>query len=225
LTFPIKYAIILKKGVIKMDKEQLFQEELPKWEGFIYSNAQNLLPKLDRIYGLEDVQQILRVALWRAIEHYEEGKSALSTYIIKLLRVECTDLIQKSCRKGAVPPSQLTPLADTDPEDPSTDFSEMDEREFYAAFCENARRVCVPFIEKGQTYHERDILTLLEQEKSAQEIARQMGINHAKVGSFKLKLKIVYCIMKQQPVTSVTRDIKTASLLRQKLYALGVKPF
>lgn len=85
------------------DRKKLFEEQLPRWESIISYLAFNLLQTrtIDRgLMGAKDVQQRLRIALWRAVEQYEEDKGAkLNTWITNILKQECSLIVEAHYNK------------------------------------------------------------------------------------------------------------------------------
>ena len=89
-----------------MDREELlvlYNDELPKWERYIYSYAYRLITKykniIDGSMDVEDICQELRISLWRAVQKYEEIKgSSLSSYIYLLLKRDAVSIIQQQFR-------------------------------------------------------------------------------------------------------------------------------
>lgn len=221
------------------DKTALFTEQLPKWEGFIYARAAELLSTrvIDRgLYGVEDIQQTLRIALWQAIEKYDESKHcSLDTWITKLLKQKCSLLVENQYR--AVPREvDGTPLypealyyktetgeVEREFEDVAAEarFNALIEKDWFKGFL----RAVKPMLKQRKGYHEEQIWRLLLTGKynTSQEIADELGINFAKVGSFRLKLKLIYCMLNDIPVEKAT-NVKNRDVLFKRLKR-SFKPF
>jgi len=198
------------------DKEILFNDQLPKWESFIYSQARRLISTrvIDRgLYGIEDIQQLLRIALWRAIEKYEDNKDcSLTTWIVTLLKQRCSLLVESQYHK--VPRNEEgTPLY-PEPLYYSTEkgetIKEFEDKATEVAFTdwldeEWLNGVIGSFksiLEQRKGYHEEQILRALLSGKYETDtaIADALGINFAQVSAFHVKLKMLYCLLNDLPV-------------------------
>lgn len=215
------------------DRRKLFEEELPRWEGIIASLAYKLLTTraIDRgLLGLDDIQNELRLEMWKAIEKYEEGRgTALNTWITKLLRQRCRLITQAHYNKqprdaeGRVQiPLPLHRLQEDgqdwflDIEDPRAEaaFDVPIEQEW---FDQNVDLVFKVLEHKKSIDEPRAFQMILSGGyKTDREIGDILGVNFAKVGEVRFKAKVVFALALGIPTDKFTHA-KNAEKIAKRL--------
>jgi len=220
-----------KKLYTEEERKTLFTEQLPKWERFIYTKAKELISTrvIDRgLYGVEDIQQILRVSLWHAINKYDESENrSLSSWIIGLLKQQCSLLVEK--QYNAVPRAEdSSPLFpeplyyQTEAGEVAREFKDVSSEDRFeeminGEWLEKLLAAVKPLLKQRKRYHEEEIWTrmLSGMYQSDYEIAEELNINFAKVSAARTKLKLVYCMLTGIPVEKVSKAIDIDILYRQ----------
>jgi len=216
------------------DRQELFNEMLPDWEGAIRYLAFRLMQTrtLDRgLIEQVDLQNQLREAMWSAIETYDpKWETKLSTWINFKLKRECSLIVQdhynKVPRDGEGNPIailSLTPEFDPENEDNwalniedphATDGIDLvDGMEWFKRNTELIYKVLKP----DGAIDEVEAFTMMMSDEYAsdKEIARVLNVNWAKVGEVRMKAKIVFSIMEGIPLESFTRDKNAVKVYRR----------
>jgi hypothetical protein len=226
------------------ERKELFTRLLPEWEGTIAHLALTLLQTrvIDRgLLELSDVQQRLRFTMWRAVAQYKEDyKTKLSTWILKLLKQECSLLVesQYNCVPRDGQGNALFPLSlssdlrqqqrDLDSPlygKPITDIDIEDKRAYNAFeevvedswFQERVKQISL-ILCKRKNLDERQIFSMIlsDHYNSDKEIADEVGVNFAKVGEVRAKAKIALALLEGIPIRSFTRA-KSAERLASRI--------
>ena len=200
-----------------------FSEELPKWEAFIFREAVEIYHSIpwDQSADIEDIKQELRLALWKAIVRWRDGKgSTLSTWIRFILERNGKLLKQWRHRHSAKDKNGtiivLTPLYQEmkdgviralEIEDTTNVEENVAETEWLEYNLECAKRVL-------SKEWEREVLAgIIETSRNDSEIAKELAINSAKVGMVRLKMKLTAALLNGWNIEQVTTDYASAYYL------------
>lgn len=225
------------------DRKKLFEEQLPQWESIISYLAFNLLQTrtIDRgLMGPKDVQQRLRMALWRAVEQYEEGKGAkLNTWITNILKQECSLLVQAHYHK--VPRDkegnplhllrlQTVPLWEDEERDKSIVVEDPAAAAAFDMIAETDWfkrdvRLIFKVLRKKKSIDEKKAFAMILSGKYAsdREIADLLEVNFAKVGEVRFKAKLVFALLEGIPIETFT-NAQNAEKLAKRLRHL-LRPY
>lgn len=79
------------------ERQELYEEILPKWEDLIFKIASKTFPKVDQgLMELVDIRQEIRQAMWEALLAYDPSKGAnIDTWLFKII-YQSASLIAKS---------------------------------------------------------------------------------------------------------------------------------
>jgi DNA-directed RNA polymerase specialized sigma24 family protein len=216
-----------------MDRDELlilYQDELPKWEKYIYSYAYRLLSKyravIDWSVDIEDITQELRISIWRAVQKYEEIRgSSLSTYIYLLLKNDATTIVQKQYRdhpkKSKEELYQVIPFSGLEKDDTLNLLSYVKDPDnlidqtiidqvWFDTELSLIDKIMQPrksaSTKTGEqvNWHERDVLRMLVSGNyhSNQDVCHQLGnINHAKVNEVQNIIRAALCLLNGWDIT------------------------
>lgn len=204
------------------ERQELYAEVLPKWEDRIYNLAVDTFPKVDqRLNGVDDLQQELRIALWEAILSFDSSRGVdVATWIYKILK-QAPGLIAK-LQYHNMPHTpdghgaQLLALKDD-----SEVFNNEGESESYGAQLadpdaiglievgleeDECKRTIRPALKEG---FEQDVFDLFMNGYTGGEIVRELGLDHnrggdARVSSVRLKIKIAYALIYRIALSDVS---------------------
>jgi len=214
------------------ERNQLFEERLPHWEGYIFNLASELrnFRIADKgLFGVEDVQQILRMALWRAISNYDpERGCALDTWIINMLKQQGSLLVQSQFnnipRNEEAEPLPIESLY-VDKGDVSYTreiedvgstyaFEQIDEDDEREILYESFRAV----LKKRTSWDEHEAFEMIisGRYQTATEISQALNTNFANIHALLLKLRVWYCILHHLPIHNYT-SAKEADILWTRL--------
>lgn len=214
-------------------RQELFDKVLPNWENRIFKLAVETYPKVDqRLMGLDDIRQELRIALWEAILSFDSHRNAdVPTWVFKILS-QATGLIAK-LQYHRMPHGkdghgvQLLPLKNESvvPNDNEQESYEIEAPDLDAigkievgVEKEECVRAIRPAMRVG---FEQDVFDLFMNGYTGGEIVRELGLNPkrggaARVSSVRLKIKIAYAVIHSIPVESVS-SAKNAEYLAGRM--------
>ena len=162
--------------------------DIAAFEGLIFSTAARYAPILDD--DLEDIQQILRVKVWKALDAFdpqrarrattrEERQEIIEKFVFSCVRNQVKDLLQSQDRRNTARGGMLDSI-DAVPEERTASFEanylcESDEQVFA---CVDDSDFELP---STLTDQERQVVQLLVLNFSRAEIARLLGIPQRRV--------------------------------------------
>jgi len=212
---------------VLLNRQELYAEVLPKWEDRIFRLATEVFPKVDqRLMGLDDIQQELRIALWEAILSFDlSWEVTITTWVFKILK-QASGLIAK-LQYHKMPHSidghavQLLPLADDSDTTLPSDDGEFEGYKAYKAPVPDPDAIrqieigvekdeCIktirPALKEG---FEQSVFDLFMLGYTGGDIVRELGLNPkrggaARVSSVKLKIKIAGALINSMPLENVS---------------------
>lgn len=155
--------------------------DIAAYEGLIFTTAARYAPILDDDF--EDVQQILRVKVWRSLEAYDARRSKLPVerYVFSCVYNQVKDLLKSQDRRNERRGGHLDSI-DAVPDERRSSF----ESDYLSQSAEDAfaRVEDEPLpLPSTLTESERDVVALLVADFSQAEIALRLGLSRKKVRS------------------------------------------
>lgn len=164
------------------------EARLREYEGLIHSTAARYAPILDE-HDFEDVQQVLRLKVWKALEAFDPSRSSKpeQSWVFSCVTNQVKDLLKASSRRNDarggrqlyVEDERWMPgNADRAPDSTKFDMDHfsMTEDEAFQAVLEE--RVKLP---STLTEFEKQVIALLMLDLNQTEIARTLGATRTKV--------------------------------------------
>jgi RNA polymerase sigma factor (sigma-70 family) len=154
---------------------------LADYEGLIFSTSARYAPILDD--DAEDIQQILRMKVWRALEVFDPRRSALSeeNYVFGCVRNQVKDLLKSQSRRNDARGGQL---------DYIDGKTEVTRAGFELEYLSESDELVFASVEEADyplpstlSVMERAVVWLLILDFNQTEISRQLGVSRAKVRS------------------------------------------
>lgn len=174
---------------MKQEPDYVIEKQVAAFEGLVFSTAARYAPFLDD--DADDVQQLLRLAVWKALRHFdpkrarsattrEERKEIKEKYVFSCVRNRVKDILQAQDRRNAARGGMLQSVdAKLDGELAAAferdHFSDSDERVFA---CVDESDFELP---SSLSERERQVVQLLTLDFSRVEIARLLSIPERRV--------------------------------------------
>jgi len=230
------------------ERQELFTTELPKWEVKIRSMSYQLLNTrtIDRgLLGQEDIENMLRVALVKAIRDFKEGKGMkLSSWILHILKQECSLITEnhynkvpraddapeeedkeegrkKKKKKEGGTPLYLEPLyRNIGGEEVALELEDLDAFEKMQEYEEQEafnRDAKLVYKALKPGFERRCYKLLLTENWSDNTIAKYLGVNFAKVGEVRFKAALAFAVLRNIPIAEFT-NAKNAKRIQRRMH-------
>lgn len=159
-------------------------EQLPRYEGLIYTTALRYVGFVGE--DLEDIQQMLRLKAWQALQKYDPQRSAMSqdTYVFSCLKNRCKDMVKKLHSIAGQARSQELFIEDIAPRDTELPLRDKFEQRYLSSTHEEtyADVECEELVLPSTlTGVERNLVALLYLDFKRPEVAELLGISRGEV--------------------------------------------
>lgn len=141
------------------------------YEGLIFKTAVQILDQTDE--ELDDIRQILRIKVWKAIGKYDRARSrqSIKKFVFSCLYNQKIDIVRKKRRNNVSVDALLSDGGRFERDH----LSESDEQAYIEV---EADRLCLP---NTLTFQERSVIVHLYSGRSVMETARALGIRKVDV--------------------------------------------
>jgi RNA polymerase sigma factor (sigma-70 family) len=162
--------------------ETAFERDLAHYEGLIFSTAQRYVALVEE--DLEDLQQLLRVKVWTALERYDPSRSRMSKdrFVFMVVRNQTKDWMKRRSR-GEVSIDELDALDASNARGRGRARDRFEGRYLAASHDETYGAVedDLPLVPSTLTRLELQVVCLLYRDFRQSEVARQLGIEKREV--------------------------------------------
>ena len=194
-----------------------YEEILQKWEGFIHKVAHTTVTTkpINITIGEDDICNMLRISIWKAIEQYDESRGmSLSSWIMQNIIQGRALIVESNYTKYQQQTKTITLIDEENRlleiEDTITALPDevLIQLELKNQLMEYSKRLL-----KERDY---DIACTIieEKENSDQEIATSLNVDFAIVSDVRLKLKVILCILCDINIVKITSARKAKMLYR-----------